>query len=71
MSNTKQEARAVLLTGRHHWCCAVYACDEAALLELRVGGGSGGTTSASVIRVCREHGAELANSMGRALRVPT
>lgn len=47
--------------------CNVYACDEPASLVLFVGGGMDGSTSSTLIRLCRKHGEEMRAALHRTL----
>lgn len=49
--------------------CNVYACDESASLVLLVGGGVGGGTSSTLIRLCRKHGEEMEAAIHRTLMI--
>ena len=49
--------------------CNVYACDEPASLVLFVGGGMDGSTSSTLVRLCRKHGEEMESAIHRTLMI--
>lgn len=49
--------------------CNVYACDEPASIVLLVGGGMDGSTSSTLVRLCRKHGEEMEAAIHRTLMI--